>query len=54
MNVNFPASTMADIVADINLEVEESGASQAYPQQCSALRKNGHVIIKVNSKYSFS
>ena len=24
----------------------ESGASNTYPQQCSALRKNGHVVIK--------
>nr|CAB3241968.1 eukaryotic translation initiation factor 5A [Phallusia mammillata] len=24
----------------------ESGASQSFPQQCSALRKNGHVLIK--------
>ncbi|XP_072174897.1 eukaryotic translation initiation factor 5A-1-like [Diadema setosum] len=24
----------------------ESGASSTYPQQCSALRKNGHVVIK--------
>jgi translation initiation factor 5A len=24
----------------------DSGSSQTYPQQCSALRKNGHVVIK--------
>ena len=31
-----------------NEEFEEcgSGASLSYPQQCSALRKNGHVLIK--------
>ena len=32
------------------LEYEEgeagSGASETYPQQCSALRKGGHVMIK--------
>lgn len=27
-------------------EQGESGASETYPQQCSALRKNGHVMIK--------
>jgi len=29
-----------------NFENVESGASTTYPQQCSALRKNGHVVIK--------
>lgn len=24
----------------------ESGASNTYPQQCSALRKNGYVVMK--------
>jgi len=29
-----------------NFEQAASGASLTYPQQCSALRKNGHVVIK--------
>jgi len=27
-------------------ESASAGASESYPMQCSALRKNGHVIIK--------
>lgn len=33
-------------MADENFEGAESGASQTYPQQCSALRKNGFVVLK--------
>ncbi|CAH1239909.1 EIF5A [Branchiostoma lanceolatum] len=35
---------MADLDGDF--ESAESGASTTYPQQCSALRKNGHVMLK--------
>ncbi|XP_060589897.1 eukaryotic translation initiation factor 5A-1-like [Ruditapes philippinarum] len=33
-------------MADEEFQSGESGASQTYPQQCSALRKNGFVVIK--------
>ncbi|ESO84337.1 hypothetical protein LOTGIDRAFT_132342 [Lottia gigantea] len=36
---------MAD-AADITFEKVESGASDTYPKQCSALRKNEHCLIK--------
>ncbi|PWN87005.1 eukaryotic translation initiation factor 5A [Acaromyces ingoldii] len=29
-----------------NFETAHAGSSLTYPQQCSALRKNGHVVIK--------
>merc|ERR1712212_866090 len=34
----------AELEADF--EAGESGSSETYPQQCSALRKGGHVMIK--------
>ena len=33
-------------MADEEFQSTDSGASKTYPMQCSALRKNGHVMIK--------
>lgn len=31
---------------DVEYQNVDSGASVTYPMQCSALRKNGHVLLK--------
>merc|ERR1719410_2751340 len=37
---------MGDKLADCDVEKADAGSSLTYPQQCSALRKNGFVMIK--------
>ena len=37
---------MSDVESEPEFEAAESGASDTYPMQCSALRKSGFVMIK--------
>jgi len=39
-------NTAPTIMEDAEFDAGDSGAADRYPQQASALRKNGHVIIK--------
>merc|ERR1712226_1597499 len=42
--LSYKQINMADL--EEQAESGSSGSSQTFPQQCSALRKNGHVMIK--------
>merc|ERR1712156_889243 len=43
---SLPSTAMADDERDFEAESGDAGSSDTYPQQCSALRKNGFVMIK--------
>lgn len=43
---NIDANIFLARQVDLTFDSVDAGASTTYPQQCSALRKNGHVVIK--------
>lgn len=45
---DLPTTTTMSEELQTDFEGGDAGASKVYPAQCSSLRKNGHVVIKVS------
>ncbi|TIC04662.1 translation initiation factor eIF-5A [Wallemia mellicola] len=43
---SIASDSMSDNEEQVTFESADAGAAMTYPAQCSALRKNGHVVIK--------